>query len=165
MIVFNMGVRMPDAIGQVRPIFPAKMDVSANLVAGWSRIMARIGRGTFVDHMAVDRKVIERTIGTGNMPHLDTVLNSLLIDPTALDEVFALYGFGLHRLPHRDHGGLVGQEELGDVIDLASAMSAFERGNPNDHRAKIALSEKARPVAQVACGIVAEADRLRGVAA
>jgi len=156
---------MAEKSGIICRNFPAKTVVSNHLVAGWSRIMARIGRGTFVDHMAVDRKVIERTIGTGNMPHLDTVLNSLLIDPTALDEVLALYGFGLHRLPHGDHGGLVGQDELGEVIELASAMSAFERGNPNDHRAKIALSEKARPVAQVACGIVAEADRLRGVAA
>jgi len=139
------------------------MDVSANLVAGWSRIMARIGRGTFVDHMAVDRKVIERTIGLGNMPHLDTVLNSLLIDPTALDEVLALYGFGRHRLP--DGGKMdTTPEELGDVLDFAASFSAYQRG-PHNHQSKLKLAESARPVAQVTCGIVAEADRLRGLAA
>ena len=155
---------MPDALGQVRPIFPAKMDVSDHLVAGWTRVMARIGRGTFIDHLRVDRKVVERTISTGNMPHLDTVLNSLLVDSTALDEVFALYGLSVYRLPDGIHGGICAQDDLGDVIAFAMALSDYQRGNPNDHRAKIALSEKARRALQVASAIVAEADRIRGVA-
>lgn len=154
---------MPDSSGQVRPRFPSKLDVSSHLAAGWARVMARIGRGNFTDKMGVDRKVVSRALGQETVPELHTVLASLLVDPTALDEVLALYGFGLHRLPESSGG--VDPERLGDVLEFASETSRFARGNPNDHRAKLVLAERARPVVQFAAGLVAEADRIRGIAA
>lgn len=154
---------MPETLGQVRRNFPTKLDVSAHLAAGWTRVMARIGRGNFTDKMGVDRKVISRALGQETVPELHTVLASLLVDATALDEVLALYGFGLHRLP--DITGGVDPDQLGDVLEFAAETSKFTRGNPNDHRAKLVLADRARPVAQFAAGLVAEADKIRGVAA
>jgi hypothetical protein len=139
------------------------MDVSAHIAASWARVMARMGRGNFTDRMGVDRKVIARTLSGETVPELHTALGSLLVDPTSLDEVLALYGFGLHRLP--DGGKMdTTPEELGDVLDFAASFSAYQRG-PHNHQSKLKLAESARPVAQVTCGIVAEADRLRGLAA
>jgi hypothetical protein len=157
-----MGDFMTDIMGQVRPAVPSKLDVSSHLAAGWARVMARIGRGNFTDRMGADRKVVSRALGQETVPELHTVLTSLLVDGTALDEVLALYGYGLHRLP--SGSGSVGDETLSEVIDLASAVSTFQRGNTQDHRAKLRLAEVARPVAQAAFGMVAEADRIRGVA-
>ena len=156
---------MLDRVGQVRPHFPSKLDVSAHLAAGWARVMARMGRGNFTDKMGIDSKVVARALVQETTPELHTALASLLVDPTALDEVLALYGYGLHKLPHTTDGQHDGQKDLAAIIEFASAKSAFEMGNPNDHRAKLVLAEKARPVAQVAFGCVAEADRIRGVAA
>ena len=122
--------------------------------------MARMGRGNFTDRMGIDRKVISRALMGETTPELHTALASLTVDPSALDEVLALYGFGLHRLPT---GGSLDGETLGDVIEFASAVSSFERG-PDNHQTRLKLANAARPVAQCACGIVAAADRLRGVA-
>lgn len=158
-----METLMPEIMGQVRPRIPSKLDVSAHLAAGWARVMARIGRGNFTDKLGVDRKVVNRALGQETVPELHTALASLLVDPTALDEVLALYGFGLHRLPDADGG--VDPERLGEVLEFASEASKMQRGNPNDHRAKLVLAQFARPVVQFASGVIAEADRIRGVAA
>ena len=55
-------------------------------------------------------------------------------------------------------------EMLTNLIDFAAAVNTDQREGNADHRARIKLADKARPVVQDAMGVIREADRLRGVA-
>lgn len=90
------------------------------------------------------------------------LLDFLLADPSALDEVLALYGFGLHCL---DTATPIASdaELISDAANLFAAHAEALKGGKRDHRDTIAIAEKARPVVQGYSGIIAEADRFRGV--
>ena len=69
-----------------------KQDVSAKLAEAWFRV-AHGRKGAFADNIGAScNKTVDNAINQRSVPELHTVLNSLLDDPTALDEVFALYG-------------------------------------------------------------------------
>ena len=88
---------------QVRPIRKhTKAEVSGALAAGWARVSA--GRkGAFADNLEIDAKTVNRALTGETVPELHTAFNSLADDPTALDELGALYGVGF--VPKRASGG------------------------------------------------------------
>jgi hypothetical protein len=156
---------MPELAGTVvrksRAISEA--DFHAALIAGLARVAAGIGRGNLADKWGRSPRQLGKLFAGDS---LDTsgraLLDFLMADPTALDEVLALYGVGLHPLP--DPGAAGGADMLPSVIDFAQAISASQRDGKTDHRSRMRLADAARPVAQAACGLIHEADRLRGVA-
>lgn len=77
----------------VRPKRPrTKQDVSGALAEAWFRV-AHGRKGAFADAIGAScTKTVDNAINQRSVPELHTVLNSLLDDPTALDEVFNLYG-------------------------------------------------------------------------
>lgn len=156
---------MPD---RARRVVPKRRDISeaefhAALIAGLARVAADIGRGNLADKWGRSPRQLGKLFAGDS---LDTsgraLLDFLGADMTALDEVLALYGVGLHRLP--DPSGEGAGDTLASVIDFAAAISADQRDGTGGHRARMRLADKARPVAQAAMGLIHEADRLRGVA-
>lgn len=152
---------MHDPLRQVRPAVHSKMDISARLVAGWARVIARIGKGSFADAMGVDVKTVSRAMSGETLPELHTVINSLRADPTALNEVFAAAGFELR--PVRS----VAANDMATISDLSRLAAQWAdalQDGVRDHRETLALADSIRPLVQVLNAIVGEADRVRGVA-
>lgn len=137
----------------------------AALIAGLARAAARIGRGNLADKSDRTPKALGKLFSGDSM---DTsgkgLLDFLLADPTALDEVLALYGFGIHRLPS-DGTGKGDQETIADVIALAATHSEAMRDGRRDHNDTQKIASMARPVVQHYCGIIAEADSAKGLRA
>lgn len=153
---------MHDPARQVRPAVHSKMDVSARLVAGWARVIARIGKGVFADAMGVDVKTVSRAMSGETLPELHTVINSLRADPTALNEVFAAAGFELRPV------GLCAANDMATISDLSRLTTQWVEAladGVRDHRETLALADSIRPLVQALNAIVGEADRHRGVAA
>ena len=134
-----------------------------NLVLGLARAAINVGRGNLADKTGRTTRAIDNIFnGTNNGSTYKALLDLLGADLTVLDEVLALYGVGLHRLPDSSTGGR--GEMLTNLIDFAAAVNTDQREGNADHRARIKLADKARPVVQDAMGVIREADRLRGVA-
>lgn len=142
---------------------PSELQYHEALVAGLARAAANTGRGNLADKSGRTTRALDKlfsgscadTSGKG-------LLDFLLADPSALDEVLALYGYGLHRL------GSAGAEDFAAIADsaaLAAEHTQAMRDGARDHRETLRIAEKARPVVAAYSGIIAEADRIRGVAA
>lgn len=153
---------MLHSAGQVRPAFHSKMDVSARLVAGWARVIAKIGKGSFADAIGVDVKTVSRAMSGESTPELHTAINSLCADPTALAEVFAAAGFELRPVGRNAANDMA---TIGDLSRLTAQWADALADGVRDHRETLALADKIRPLVQALNAIVGEADRVRGVAA
>lgn len=146
---------------QVRPKAAlSKAKVSAALVAGWARVVGT-NKGAMADRMEVDTKTINRALTQENTPELHTAFNSLVFDPSALDEVAALYGMRLLPLQCEAANDFT---TLADVSGLASALARALSDGKRDHRETIKLANLIRPVICELSAIVAEADTIRGAA-
>ncbi len=154
---------MPSSPRQVCPAVKSKADTSAALGMGWARMIAKHGRGGFADQLGVDAATVKRAMCGDTTPELHTVLNSLLVDPTALNELFALYGFAP---PARRHAEAA--NDLHTVAGLSEVMRTFctalEDGDRN-HNETLALADIIRTVMPALSAIIGEANRLRGLAA
>lgn len=73
----------------------SKARLQQALAAGWSRCTNHMGLGKFADDADMDSSTVRRAIGGPSLPYTDNLLNSLAADPSALDEVLALYGLEL----------------------------------------------------------------------
>ena len=60
--------------------------VASLLAAGWARVIAKKGRGAFVEVLDVSENTVGNALAGRTTPELHTALNSLAADPTALDE-------------------------------------------------------------------------------
>ena len=146
----------------VRPIRKhTKAEVSGALAAGWARSSA--GRkGTFADNLEVDVKTVNRALTGETTPELHTALNSLADDPTALDDVFALYSLSINR---RASAGLAdGMNLAAGLGHTLSDLIDRLRDGVLCHQDKLALAALFRPVIPQMQALVDEADALRGVA-
>lgn len=155
---------MSDALNLVVPknAAPSPLGFHEALVAGLARTAAKIGRGNLADKSQRTTKALDKLFSGDSM---DTsgkgLLDFLLADATALDEVLALYGYGLHRIAAgdcQDHG------TIADTAALQAAHTEALRDGKRDHRETIVIADKARPVVSALHSIIAEADRLRGAA-
>lgn len=141
---------------------PDELQYHQALIAGLARVATKIGRGNLADKSQRTTRALDKLFFGSNM---DTsgygLLNFLLADPTALDEVLALYGLGIHHL------SAVGADEFSTIADCASLTAEHTdamRDGKRDHRETLRIADKARPVIAAYSGIIAAADRLRGVA-
>lgn len=152
---------MPLHDKHVRPKHITKQDASAALVSGWGQSIAKVGRGTFADALQVDAKTVSRAMSGDSLPELHTALNSLLIDPTALDSLFALYGFQVRPLQANPANDLSTVADLSHLVGRwADALADGER----DHRETLELAKAIRPLIKALSALCVEADELKNVA-
>lgn len=155
---------MSDLHKHVRRNSPvSKTEVSRAIALGWARTASNVGKGAMADKIDGTTKLIDRTLTGESVPELHTALNSLLADHTALNEVFALYGFTPPRKRMPD-----AQNDLATVSSLSAVVSTFcgalEDGDRN-HQETLALADLLRPLMPALVHILDEANRLRGIAA
>lgn len=146
---------------QVRHVIHTKADVSARLVAGWARVIAIHGKGKFADKLHIDTKTVGRALSGENTPELHTAFNSLAVDPTALDEVAALYGVEIRP---RNSVAANDMETVADLSHLVGKWVEVLADGQRDHRETLALADVMRPLTHRLNAVCAEADALRGVA-
>lgn len=151
---------MPDGVNQVRPIRKrSKAEVSGALAAGWSRVSS--GRkGAFADNVEIDVKTVNRALTGETTPELHTAFNSLADDPTALDELAALYGVTIR--PRKTTSG----SDMDLCAGLGAALAEYLHRLADGkicHTDKLAMAALFRPLIPQMAAIVDEADALRGV--
>lgn len=135
--------------------------VSALLSAGWARAISTMGKGAFADALEVSDNTIGNALAQRTTPELHTVLNSLTVDPTALDELLASYGFRLCPLHNEAANDLAtAAGVIGAMGGLVEALSDGKR----DHNETLAIAQLLRPHMPAVHAIIHEADALRGVA-
>jgi hypothetical protein len=147
---------------QVRPKSAlSKAKVSAALGAGWARVMGT-RKGAMADAMEINTKTIDRALTHETTPELHTAFNALVFDATALDEVAALYGMRL--VPNRCSAA----NDLTTIADLSALVAQFAKvlcDGKRYPRETCQLADAIRPILGELGAIVAEADRIKGVAA
>lgn len=142
---------------------PAKSDVSAALAIGWARASSK-RKGEFADKIGARTiKTVDRALIGETVPELHTALASLLVDPGALDEVFALYGLERPR-----HKNAQAANDMATVSCLSSVVTTFceaLKDGQRVHTETLDLADKVREVMPSLTALLDEANRIRGVAA
>ena len=151
---------MAENVKQVRAIrMQTKASVQGALAAGWARVSA--GRkGAFADHLEICPSTVNRALTGETLPELHTAFNSLADDPTALDELAALYGVTIR--PSRSQAGTDMDLCAGLGAALAEYLQRLADGKIC-HNDKLAMAALFRPLIPQMAAIVDEADALRGV--
>ncbi|TCM21506.1 hypothetical protein EDF56_101170 [Novosphingobium sp. PhB165] len=138
----------------------SKSDVQGKLAAGWARVSAG-KKGAFVDTIDSSMATVNRALTGDSLPELHTALNSLAFDPTALDEVLALYGVALKPLTSEPANDLATISRLSNLAgQFAEALSDGHR----DHRETCQLADTIRPIMAALTAICLEADQIKGAA-
>lgn len=138
-----------------------KHRVSALLSAGWARVIAKVGKGAFADRVEASARTVENALAGNTNPELHTALNSLAVDPTALDEVMAGYGFRLIPLHAEAANDLA---TAAGVVNAMGELIARLADGDRDHNDTLAVAALLRPHVPAIEAIVREADALRGAA-
>lgn len=131
------------------------------VVAGLARAAAKMGRGNLADRMGRTTRSVDKVFA-GSTPDAKALFDVLLACPSALDEVLARYGFGIHPIV-ADAG-----EDMETAAGLCEAASDLIHANADghrDYRETCRVADKLRPVVAHAMAIVHDADKIRGVAA
>jgi hypothetical protein len=153
---------MHDAVRHVCPPALSKSDVSDALAAGWARVINDTdnGRIKLANALEVDGKTIGRTLNGSSVPELHRVMNSLSVDVTALNELFARYGMEVRPRSLSMPNDMSMIQSLARLV--AQWVEVMEDG-VRDHRETIALGDEIRRMMPMLQQIVAEADAIRGV--
>jgi hypothetical protein len=138
-----------------------KHRVSNLLAAGWARVIAKEGKGAFADRLECSENTISNALSGKTTPEFHTALNSLAIDITALDEVFAGYGVRLVPL-HAEAANDLAMSA--GVINAMGELVARLADGERDHNDTLAVAALLRPHIPAISAIVREADELRGAA-
>lgn len=138
----------------------SKTTLSAALGAAWGRVANEIGRGTFADRADFDQVTLARATAGPALPSAENLLNSLAADPTALDEVLALYGLAVRPSFVAQGTDIELLSRLGHT--LAEYIDRMRDGK-RCHNDTLALAVLFRPLIPQMAAIVDEADALRGV--
>lgn len=147
------------------PVVPQNQPVSeqqyqGKLIAGLSRVAGDIGRGTLADRSGRTTRALDKLFsGASGDTSGKGLLDFLRADPTALDEVLALYGFQLAPL---GFDAVLDFEIIADTAALQAEHTNAMRDGRRDHTETLRVADKARPVVQRYSAIIAEADRIRG---
>lgn len=148
---------MPHCTNQVRPAIRSKSDISGAVAAAWGRLVNKHGRGALADKLDIEVKTINRALTGETTPHLATAFNALAIDPTALDEIAALFGFRLCPVTccPADDALTMGR--------MAAVVSEWLKlGHGRDHRDTCRLGDQIRELLPALAAVVAQADSIRG---
>lgn len=154
---------MLDTLVVPKPAGPSELQYHDALVLGLARSAANVGRGNLADRSKRTTRALDKlfsgacadTSGKG-------LLDFLLADPSALDEVLGLYGY---QLAPTNCAPALDFEIIADTAALTAAHTEAMRDGIRKHRETIKIADCARPVVAQYSAIIAEADRLRGVGA
>lgn len=152
-------MRRSNVFPDIAPV--PKQRVSALLAAGWARVAAAKGKGRLADAVDATEKTIENAMAGRTLPELHTALNSLLIDPTALDELLRAFGYRLipyHAAAANDLSTAAG------VIDAMAELVKSHADGHRDHNETLAVAALLRPHMAAVEQIIREADQIRGAA-
>jgi hypothetical protein len=119
------------------------------------------GRHELAAHLSVSSATIENALSGKNVPETLTVINSLTIDSTALDEVFRELGFCV--IPIRSEAANDLMTAAGVVKAMGDLIGRLEDGI-RCHNDTLAVAALLRPHMPALEAIIADADRLRGAA-
>jgi hypothetical protein len=149
-----------------RNVFPEigpqpKQRVKALLAAGWARVASRHGKGALADAIDATERTVENAMAGSTLPELHTALNSLSLDPTALDEVLAAYQLRLCPLHSRAANDL---ETAAGVINAMGALVTAMADGHRDHNETLAIATLLRPFMPALECLLRDADHVRGAA-
>jgi len=147
----------------VCPADPLSKDkFQQRLAAAWGRVWPKIGKGVMADRMGLsDTKTIDRAVTAANLPEAHTIFNSLIADPTALDELLAEYGFRVVPIRPEAANDMV---TLAGLCDAASVLSDALKDGQRVHPETLKIADKLRPHMPALSALIREADELRGAA-
>ncbi|MEO1169945.1 MAG: hypothetical protein AAFW97_14665 [Pseudomonadota bacterium] len=150
---------MADAVNKVLGKAPLTKQRSKELLAaGWSRVCAKIGKGTFTDGLGVSPGTLDNALNHNCEPELHTALNSLLTDITALDELLGHYGLKVTPLSVQEAAAMDLLAGLGVMVgELADRL----RDGKFCHNDEQATAELARELIPSLHALVAKADKRR----
>ncbi|WP_203310476.1 hypothetical protein [Sphingomonas beigongshangi] len=129
-------------------------------VAGLARVAAKIGKGALADRMGRTTRSLDNILGGGSTTG-KAMFDALLADETALDEVFAAYGYRLCPLHCEAANDL---NVAAGVIDAMGELVKARADGHRDHNETLAVAALLRPHLPAMQAIVHEADELRGAA-
>jgi len=145
-----------------RKLPPRKADVSAALALDWQTVSFQHGKSDLADAIDVDPKTVNRAITGETLPEAHKMLASLLVDPTALKNTLALYGF--RAVPIHSEAA----NDLNTLAELSGLVTAFikvlEDGR-RDHVETLDLALLIAPLIAKLSAIVDEARGIQGLAA
>lgn len=150
----------------IDPVVPNRRGISPlqfheALITGLARVAGRIGRGNLADKSERTTKALDKLFsGSSADTSGKGLLDFLQADPSALDEVLALYGYQLAPLGSQ---AAIDFEIIADGAALLNAHTEAMRDGRRDHRETIKIADLARPVVAEYTSIIREADVLRGV--
>lgn len=154
---------MTASVNQVCPKLPvSKSKLSAAVGAAWGRVANSIGRGSLADKAGMDEQTVKRAVAGPSLPAAEHLLNSLVADPTALQEVLALYG--LKAVPATASAA----NDMDLVTDLSRTVAEYLARIADGKRCHIdtaVLANLFRPIIPQMQAIVDESDRSKGLAA
>lgn len=143
---------------QVRPKrLQTKARVSASIAAAWARVAAG-QKGAFADAIEINTKTVDRAMTGETLPELHTAFNALTFDPTALDEVAALYGVKIVPLYQQAANDL---ETAAGVLDAMGELVSSHADGRRDHNETLTVARKLRPHLPALTNIILEADELK----
>jgi hypothetical protein len=133
--------------------------LQAKLSAAWARVISTLdgGKHAFAQALSVSTPTIENALAGKNVPEALTLLNSLTIDDTALDEPLREMGFMICRI-NRDNGADI-QTAAGVVTAMGDMIQRYADGI-RCHNDTLAIAALLRPHMAGLEGIICEADRL-----
>lgn len=154
---------MRELFCQVVPknVAPTDSQFHAALVAGLSRAALMLGRGNLADKSGRTTRALDKVFH-GSNPNAKGLLDFLVAEPTALDELLALYGY---RLTPLMCDAAIDFEIIADSAALHAEHTEAMRNGNRDHRETIRIAEKARPVVAKYAAIIQEADQIKGARA
>jgi hypothetical protein len=119
--------------------------------------------GAMADAMGLsDTKTIDRAVTASNLPEAHTIFNSLVADPTALDEVLSEYGYRLCPLHSAAANDML---TLAGLCETAAELSDALRDGVRVHPETLKVADKLRPHMPALVALLREADELRDRAA
>lgn len=151
---------MPELFSGVVPKPPplTEAEFHSALCAGLARVAANIGRGNLADKSGRTTRALDKVFA-GSIPNGKGLLDFLIADPTALDELLARYGYQLAPLGQQ---AAIDFEIIADAAALTAEHTEALRDGLRDHRETIRIADKARPVVAAYQGIIADADKIKG---
>lgn len=144
---------------------PLSKDRFMNLLRqAWSRVtakpeMTQMRMAGLMD--LANTAPIKRALSQSNLPEAHTIFNSLIADPTALDEVLSAYGF---RISLRRPEAANDMVTLSGLCDAAGELAEALKDGVRVHPETLRVAEKLRPHMPALISIIREADELRAVA-
>lgn len=127
------------------------------VAAGVRRCSAADGAARFAVEVGCDEKTMRAARDSKSSLSGSTLFNMLLVDPSALDELAAHFGFRLAPLEGsaEDDAGL-----NADVAHLNAVVAEAMRDGRIDHVENVRVLNAARPVVQTLTGRIAAAGRV-----